>query len=62
MDVAVQKKQNKNPQQKESAVPLWGLMAAFSVLAPLRNHLGRTEIVWGALVSQAVVQGGRLRV
>jgi len=37
-------------------------MAAFSVLAPLRNHLGRTEIVWGALVSQAVVQGGRLRV
>lgn len=37
-------------------------MAAFSVLAPLRNRLGRTEIVWGALVSQAVVQGGRLRV
>ena len=42
-------------------MPLWGLMAAFSVLAPLRNHLGRTEIVWGALVRQAVVQGGRLR-
>lgn len=41
---------------------LWGLMAAFSALAPLRNHLGRAEIVWGELISQAMVQGRSLRV
>lgn len=61
MDAAVQKEQKK-PTSIKRTVLLWGLMAAFSVLAPLRNHLRRIEIIWGELVCQAVVQGKRLRV